>query len=395
MARFELDRRALVIAGSAVLLGGCSIIPRGPVTSTPRDAGPVVTTPAPVPSPSATVLPQDETRHRVALLVPMSGENGRVGQSLANATTMALLDTNAENLRITTYDTADGARAAARQAIADGNKLILGPMLSANVPQVLAEARPADVPLISFTNDESVAGPDSFVMGHLPGESIQRSVRYAASRGARRYSAVVPDGEYGRRAEASLGAAVRDNGGALVNVERFARGNTSIVSAAERLRARGGYDAVLIADGARLASQAAGVLKPNGSGSAQLMGTELWSGESSVTRASALRGAIFSAVSDARFKRFSDSYETRFGSQPYRISTLGYDSVLLALRIAQDWRVGRSFPVGRLYDDDGFLGLDGAFRFGRDGVIDRAMEVRQVRDGQVVILDPAPQRFGG
>ena len=81
-------------------------------------------------------------------------------------------------------------------------------------------------------------------------------------------------------------------GGNLVWTERFARGNTSIVSAAERLKAHGGFDTVLIADGARLAAQAARVLKSDGNGATQLLGTELWSGEGSVTRASALRGAL-------------------------------------------------------------------------------------------------------
>ena len=391
MKRFTLGKRALIVAGTAALLSGCKIIPGGGPTSTPAPE-PTATTPAPQPTTPA--LPSgDDERHRVALLVPMSGGNANVGQSIANATTMAILDTNADSLRITTYDTAGGARDAARQAINDGNKLIIGPLMSSNVPQVLAEARPAEVPLISFSNDSSVAGPDVFVMGHLPSQSIRRSVGYAHSQGARSFSILAPEGEYGRQAEASLASALRDVGAGLVSTERYSRGNTSVVSAAQRLRQSGGYDAVLIADNARVAEQAADVLRPNGQGSAQIIGTELWSGESSVTRSRGLRGAIFSSVSDARYKRFSESYRTRFGGQPFRISTLGYDAVLLALRVAQDWRVGRTFPVGRLRDDDGFLGLDGAFRFERSGEVERAMEVRQVRDGSVVILDPAPERF--
>jgi len=119
----------------------------------------------------------------------------------------------------------------------------------------------------------------------------------------------------------------------------------------------------------------------------------LWSGESALTRPSAMRGALFSAVSDARFKNFSDSYEGRFGGKPYRISTLGYDAVLLTLRVSRDWRIGSRFPQSELRSDGGFLGLDGPFRFGADGVIQRAMEVREVRNGQIVIVDQAPTRF--
>ena len=384
MKRWTFDRRAMVTVGLAALLGACSVIPKGAERPGPVD------TPTPEPTQS---LPIDETRHRIALLVPMSGRNGAVGQSIANATTMALLDTNADNLRITTYDTAKGPEAATRQAIAEGNKLILGPLLGSNIASVTAPARAADVPVISFSNDTGAAGPDVFIMGHVPEQSIARTILYARTQGSQNFAIIAPDGEYGARAEQAARSAVAAYGGTLVWTERFARGNTSIVSAAERLKAHGGFDTVLIADGARLAAQAARVLKSDGNGATQLLGTELWSGEGSVTRASALRGAWFSAVSDNRYKRFVDSYEARFGSQPYRIATLGYDAVLLTLRVARDWRVGRDFPDGALRNEDGFLGLDGAFRFHRNGLVERAFEVREVRDGSVVVIENAPARF--
>jgi ABC-type branched-subunit amino acid transport system substrate-binding protein len=325
----------------------------------------------------------------------MSGANGGVGQSIANAATMALLDTNASNLRITTYDTATGARSAAAKAIADGNKLILGPLMGDDVPLVMAEARTAGVPLISFSNDTGAAAADVFLMGQMPEQSIARTVSYARAHGSARFAALVPEGDYGSRAAAALKTAVAASGGTLVGMETYARGNTSIVSAAQRLQQKGGFDTVLLADSSRLAAQAANVFRPRGTGATHLLGTELWSGESDVTRTAALRGAWFSAVTDARFKRFSDSYKTRFGGQPYRLATLGYDAVLLTLRVARDWKPGRAFPTSKVRDEGGFLGLDGAFRFQRNGVAERAMEVREVRAGQVVIVDPAPAAFGG
>ncbi|MBO9510641.1 penicillin-binding protein activator [Erythrobacter sp. A6_0] len=388
MKTFAITRRLAMVAGSAALLGACSIIPRGAdMPSRPIEN-------APLPEPTETGLPQDQDRHRIALLVPMSGDNGAVGQSIANATTMAILDTNASNLRITAYDTAINPRDAARRALADGNKLILGPLMGENVGAVLSEARRADVPLISFSNDASIASPDVFVMGQIPEQSIRRSVEYAReAKGVRDFAVVAPEGEYGRRAEAALQTAVADFGGRVVGQESYARGNTSVVSAMDRLVARGGFGGLLIADSARLATQAAGRIKPGGAGNTLIIGTELWSGDASVTRASALRGAIFSAVSDDRYRRFVDSYEARFGAQPYRISTLGYDAVLLTLRVARDWRVGRDFPTSQLRDSGGFVGLDGPFRFRRNGVVERAFEVREIRNGQVVVVDPAPNRF--
>jgi ABC-type branched-subunit amino acid transport system substrate-binding protein len=307
---------------------------------------------------------------------------------------MAILDTSADNIRITTYDTSSGAAAAAAQAVADGNRLILGPMLADNVEAVRGEAARAGIPLISFSNNTSVARPDVFVMGHIPEQSITRSVAYARSRGAVNFAALLPNGDYGDRAASALDKALADYGGLLAQTQRYNRGSSAVIGAATRMRETGGYDTVLIADGVQLASQAANALRDDETGAPpKLIGTELWSGESAVTRTSALRGAIFSAVSNQRFQRFRDSYQNRFGGAPYRISTLGYDAVLLTLRVARDWQVGRPFPTRQLTAGDGFLGLDGAFRFKSNGVIERAMEVREVREGNVVVVDAAPARF--
>ncbi|GAA0765676.1 ABC transporter substrate-binding protein [Erythromicrobium ramosum] len=382
----HLRGRNVALAGAAMLAAGCQVIPKTDVATAPP--------PAPAPEPSATALPTDTGRHRIALLVPMSGDTAAVGQAIANATTMALLDTTADNLRITTYDTSEGVATAARKAIADGNKLILGPLTADAVPAVQAAARPAGVPVIAFANDAAVAGPDVFVIGHMPEQSIRRTVAFARSRGAARFAVLVPEGDYGARAFSALENSLRDYGGSLVRKEGYARGNTSIVSAAARLRAAGGYDTVLVADSARLGIDAAAELQRGVRTRARILGTELWSGDAALARAPALEGALFAAVSDQRYKRFADSYAARFGAQPYRTATLGYDAVLLTLRVARDWKVGTPFPKSELYDKGGFLGVDGAFRFTRNGVIERALEVREIKGGEVTPVDPAPTGFG-
>jgi ABC-type branched-subunit amino acid transport system substrate-binding protein len=380
------NRRTLAVAGWAALLAGCQVIPKTETVSTGPDPA------TPTPQPSATALPSDAQRHRIALLVPMGGSTAEVGQSLANATTMALLDTNANNLRITTYDTSTGAGEAARKAIADGNRLILGPLLAANIPAVQAAARPAGVTAISFSNDVAAASADVLLMGHIPEQSIERTVRYARDNGSNAFAALVPEGDYGQRSYEAMRRALNAFGGNLVATERYSRGNTSIISAAQRLRAGGGYDTVLVADGARAGMQAAPEIKRDGAEGTRLLGTELWSGEASLVRAPAVEGAIFSAVSDDRFARFAESYESRFGGKPYRIATLGYDAVLLTLRMAQDWEVGDAFPRAELYGRT-FIGVDGAFRFQRSGVAERALEVRKVTGGTIVEVEAAPSSF--
>lgn len=373
------DRRKFVAVAAMALLAACKVVPSGPPVTVP------------VPDRPISNLPTDTERHRIALIVPMSGANASVGQSIANAATMAVLDTNAENLRITTYDSSAGIEAAASRAIADGNKLILGPLLGEHTPIVAKHAAPARVPIISFSNDNTVATRNVYIMGNVPEQALRRTVTFARSRGANRFGALIPGGEYGRRASAELMAAVRDNGGVVGAIETYNRSAGSVAAAAKQLNTRGPLDAVLIADGGRIAAQAAPLVK-SGSSTTRILGTELWSGESVIASTPALRGAWFSAVSDGRFRQFSGSYRGRFGAAPNRLATLGYDAVLLTLRIARDWRPGTTFPTSRLADPGGFVGLDGPFRF-RNGVIERAFEVREVRAGGVTVVSPAPEKF--
>lgn len=381
MLKGRMSRRKLVALGGLVLLAGCQVVPK---------SGPGGTKPAPVPTDQ---LPADQQRHRIALLVPLSGDGAELGQSIANAANMALLDTNAQTVRITTYDTAAGAQAAARKALADGNRLILGPIDAEDVGAVSGVTRSRGVPVIAFANDASVASGTTFVMGAAPEQAIDRAVSYARRRGLGRFALLAPSGEYGGRARKALTSAVTAAGGSLGPQESYERSNTSVISAARRLKARGGFDAVLIADGARFAVMAAPNLKKAGAATPRLLGTELWSGEASIGTTPALRGAWFAALSDSRFKQFADSYKSRFGAAPYRMATLGYDAALLTIRVARDWKPGTAFPAARLADTGGFLGLDGPFRFNANGVVERSLEVREARAGSVAVVSPAPERF--
>ncbi len=381
MIKAMMSRRAVVLLAGAALLAGCKVIPNGAENLPPPEQLP------------SDALPKDQARHRIALLVPLTGPNAGMGQSVANATTMALLDTDAKNLRITTYDTAQGAAVAANQALKDGNKLILGPLSTSDVAPVAAIARAARVPLITFGNDGSVAARDVFVLGSRMENSVQRVVTFAASKGITRFAVLAPKGDYGNRVNAAYAQAVRASGGTLVASDSYDRGNSSALSAAARLKAKGGYQAVLIADTPRYAAMIAPRLKAAGAANPRILGTDMWSGEALVSTTPTLRGAWFAAISDGRFRQFAASYQSRFGAAPFRMATLGYDSVLLTVRIARDWRAGAPFPYPKLIDTGGFLGLDGPFRFSANGLVDRALEVRETRAGGITVVSPAPEKF--
>ncbi len=136
-------------------------------------------------------LPEAD-QNRVALLVPLTGPNAPVGQSIANAANMALLDVGDKRVNLRIYDTTPGAGTAASKAIADGARLILGPLLANDIKAVDAAAGPRGIPVLSYSNDASLAGGNVYILGFQPAQSIARSIAYAASRGIDRFAALVP-----------------------------------------------------------------------------------------------------------------------------------------------------------------------------------------------------------
>lgn len=372
--------------GLSLFLASCAGAPKKPV---------VVAPPPPVETPDNSGLPKDQARHRVALLVPLSGPNAAVGQSIANATTMALIDTANKTVRVTTYDTATGAAAAAQRALTDGNKLFLGPLLSEDATAVAPAARKAGVPVISYSNDASVAGDGVYVMGFLPAQSIDRVVRYAKGRGIMRFAALVPAGVYGRNASTAVIRAVEGAGGGanLVAMKSYERKPKSLERAIAELGRNQAYDAVLIGDNARLAVSAVPLIRKSSSPQARVLGTELWAAEPGALRVAALGGSWYASVSDTRYRQLAAAYRRQFGKAPFRLASLGYDSMLLVIKVARDWTVGTPFPAEQLRDQDGFVGVDGVFRFGSNGVAQRALEVNEASPAGVKTVSPAPASF--
>jgi ABC-type branched-subunit amino acid transport system substrate-binding protein len=376
--------KAIGLAATLLLAACQGAIPKG------RAPAPVA---PPPPPPITSALPEDQVRHRIALLVPLTGPNAAVGQSIANAANLALIDTGGKKVRMTTYDTGAGAVAAAQRAVSDGNRLFLGPLLSADVRAIAPVAARSGIPIVSFSNDAEIAGNGVYVLGFVPDQAIRRVVDYAHLRGIVKFAGLMPTGLYGRNASTIFIKSVEAAGGKVVAMKNYDRDPKSVAVAARTLGVNQPYDAVLIADGGRIAVTAAPSIHKGTSPEARILGTELWNADNLVARSPALQGAWYAAVSDGVYRQLAGKYRARYGKEPFRLASLGYDAVLLTVRIATDWKVGTPFPIRELEDRGGFSGIDGAFRFGGNNVAERALEVYEVRATGGTVVSPAPRGF--
>lgn len=418
--------------GSSVKDGDAAAQGPDDVASTIYDPPTVI----PAPPPGETALEaakKDGRRIAVAILLPTSGQDGSIGKAMLDAAQLAVFDIADDDFRLTPYDTGgtpEGARAAAEKAIADGAKLILGPLFSTSVAEVAPLARDEGINLIAFSNNRAVADEGTYLIGFLPREQIARIVSYAGEQGARRFATLVPDTAFGAQVVADLRDAVTRFGGELTKVQTYApelkdlskpvrqlgdynfrkqaladrmkvlRGDSS-AAAQRELKTLANqetigdvdYDAILLPQNGSSLKAIAALLPfyDIDTAKTQLLGLASWH-QPGLGSEPPLVGAWYPAPQiEARYefdKRFSDTY----GYNPPLIATLAYDATALASVLARR-DGGADFSGDALTVANGFAGTAGLFRFLPNGESQRSLAIMEVRASRIRVINPAPPTF--
>lgn len=330
----------------------------------------------------------------VAMVLPMS--NG-IGKALRNAAELSLDTAGASELTIQVKDdhgTPDGARDAAQQAMAEGNEIIIGPLFADSVRAVSGVARGAGKPVVAFSTDSSTAAHGVYLLSFLIETYVDRIVSYVASTGKKSIAALVPENTYGNVALAEFQQEAARVGLRVVVVERYTA--ATLPAAAQRIGALGDQiDSLFIpeqADAMAAVSQALVAAKIDVK-KVQVLGTGVWN-DARVLKLPALQGAWFSSPDNTAFNAFSARYKAKYGSEPPRIASLGYDAVSLVAALARVQGNDR-YTESSLTTPQGFVGTDGVFRFRVDGLNDRGLAVQQIADGTTKYISPAPRSLAG
>lgn len=415
-----------------------------PARAAPRSppaAPPAAAIPAPDGAPadgrvSLTPPPGMVEKTRVAILLPLSGPRAALGAALLDAAQLALFDFADSRFALIPRDTEgrpDGARRAAEQAIAEGARLILGPLLATSVAAVAPVAKAAGVNVIAFSNDRSVAGGGVYIMGFVPRDQIERMVGFAVARGHRRLAALLPADAYGQAVLGDLRRVAGAHGVTLVAAEttdasgealsaqirRFAHYDARRAALKERLAELAErkdasakrlweslserdtlgpppFDAVLLPQGEARLREIAPLLAYYDVDPAQirLLGTSQWAGADLGAEPN-LVGAWYPAPPPAARTRFEARFKAAYGTPPPRLASLAYDATALAALLARNARSVPDYGPETLGSPDGFAGTDGIFRFGADGVAERGLAILEVQPHGARVISAAPDRFAG
>jgi ABC-type branched-subunit amino acid transport system substrate-binding protein len=340
-------------------------------------------------------------RVKVGLILPLGapGNAGMTAQSMRNAAELALSEFSNPDIQLLVKDdggSAQGAQQAAQQVIDEGAEIILGPLFAHSVAPVGQLARARGIPVIAFSTDSNVAAPGVYLLSFLPESDVERLIAYAAQQGKRSYAAAVPDNPYGAVVEGAFKQAVGRRGGRIVAFERYTADRIQMQATIKNL-AQGARtaDAIFIPDTADMVPQVVQTLAANGvdTQKVQLLGSGLWE-DPQIFSSSVLEGAWYAGPDSNGFRNFFGRYKAKYNQDPVRTATLVYDAVALVAALTKT-QGNRRFSAEVLTNTSGFNGIDGLFRFRRDGANQRGLAVMRVTPTGGQVISPSPRSFTG
>ncbi|MDX2028100.1 MAG: penicillin-binding protein activator [Alphaproteobacteria bacterium] len=345
------------------------------------------------PRPPAAVA---QGKSKVAVLLPLSGKNAALGQAMLNAAQLAVFDMGGGSFEIMPRDTGNdeaGAEKAARDAIASGAQLLIGPLFAAHIPAVKTVAERSGVSLLTLSTDTSQSSPGVFVMGFAPAAQVERVVGFAMTRGAKRFAALVPDNAYGNLVGQAFQLAVARAGGTVMDVQTYDIAKHDSAEEVKELAAqREQIDALFLPLGGTELARVARQLTAAGFDRKRLdvLGTGLWDEPGAGTHDAFLTGGWYAAPDIALRQRFISAYTSTYGQEPPRLATLAYDATALAAVLS---RRGARFDRVALTSPNGFAGVDGIFRLTPQGLVERGLAVNEVTASGSRMIEPAPSSF--
>lgn len=340
---------------------------------------------------------------RAAVLLPFTHPNANVrteAEAMLAAIELALFEFAGPDFLIMPLDTAgraSTAEARADEAMRNGADVILGPLFAANVGGVKEAARRKSLPVIAFSNDRNVAGGGAYLASLMPEEEVVRVMGYAATRGTRTFVFLGPDSAYGRQVEAAMRAEAARNGWYIAATSFYPPGESAAAEAryiANVIKAQGASPnnriGVMIPERGVPLLSVAPLLVVNGIdlNRVRLLGTSIWD-DPSIWREPALEGALFATRDPGNLQSFEEAYNRIYGRRPSELAAAAYDAAALAINLSADGRVLHS----EMTDPNGYLGVNGLFRFRLDGTAERGLAVKQIRTSGAEVVETGITSF--
>ena len=366
-------------------------------------------------SAASTVVSKNETTLRAAVLLPLSGPAQKIGVDIRRGAELAIFTLDNPNIDLTFHDTSQDVAGAVTAAIEQKADLIIGPLFSENARKARPLAAMANMPILTFSNDSTVAGQGVWLIGQTPEKDIETVLTKALSeikpideeaRALPNLVIIAQDNDYGTRITQSAISLLRNQGGATADLlvinddvlmdEKSLRQSIKNLtgwlppsSTGERKLPK--YDMVLLAGHDAFSLRVAPVLSWYDLDPEQVLfiGPSSWN-NAAILQEPSLKNGWFADMPQDNQNRFQQIWKDHFNEPASKPAILAFDAIALASTLDHD---DSQMMIANLTQDQGFSGFSGMFRFHQDGTNTRLLEIRQINDQDTGVVFPAARRF--
>jgi len=312
---------------------------------------------------------------KIGILLPLTGENKTLGKSISNALEMALFETKSKNIKLLFKDSGDSlekAKEAAQEATKEGASMIIGPIFSYQASEIRKNIS-TDIPIFSFTNDESIKTEGLWTLGFSPHQQIDAIFYEMTHHAITDISIIVPTNIYGDIIlQASRRASILRN----IKINHIHRYDRKAKDFSEFGKFLNKEDAtednglLIVASGKQLKEISSRAqyqgLSPK---EIKYFGISGWNNDEILGEPSLL-GGHFIAPQQFSYETFVSRYFKLYDMVPNEISGLAYD-ILALLSIGLKDSKNNQELLNFLSNPIGFSGIFGFFKISSSGNIQR------------------------
>ncbi len=355
---------------------------------------------------NTTQKPHD-TIVKIGVMLPLSGQAGKIGSDMKKAIEMAFSQSKKKNLVIKFYDTQStkiGTQSAVLSAQKDEVELVIGPVFSKNVKVV---AKNIDKPIFSFTTDTSVLNDSVFSFGITQQNQLETLLKRQKSLGRNRLGILLPNNKNAKKLSEDINLFAVENGIEITKASYYPTNNLQITRKIVKNfsnydnrkikgiknRETGGaypYDMIFVGGGGTDLEGAVSFLRffevnPK---KVQYLGTSSW--DKTTSKTLKRTKALISGLNKNKQNTFSNSFARNYGYSPKNLAILSYDAMSFISHIASDGSISKY----EILDSKGYNGASGLFRFLENGRVEYGLEIRKlsITNGTKTIKS-APYKF--
>ena len=351
-----------------------------------------------------------DNKIKIALLLPIGSKDNnlsKLGKSLRDAAFLAKEDLANNLLEIRTYDTYGNTRKgilAYNVALEEKNEIIIGPYLSTVTKEISNQIPFNSVNILSLSDDPTIVGRKIFILGDTVVNRANNLIQYAINNKKYRFAIIGPVKDDNNKILSLISNKILMHRGTITFSSYYSNDVSVISDLAQDIKNRiiqTNTDVIIFTGEpdkrmSHLAAELADITVNKKDKGIQIMGLTHWENSASILSEPALQKAWFT-MPDQRFRSFYENkFIKKFGYIPHPKSNLAYDAVASLGVIHKNFNNNKNDYFDKfngLFNRNGFIGIDGIFRFNNDRIAEKELSIIQLISGKPNMLKQAKSQF--